>query len=324
MKLLSVIVPVYNEEKMIPKTAAVISNILVKENINYELLFINDGSKDMSWPAIAQECNRDARVKGICFSRNFGKESAMFAGLECAKGDCAVIIDCDLQHPPEKIVEMYRIWQEGGYDVVEGVKINRGQESFLHKFCAKMFYKVISRITKINMENASDFKLMDRKVIDVLNAMPERNVFFRALSSWIGFKSMQVSFEVREREEGVSKWSTWSLVKYAFSNIVSFSAAPMQIVTIMGAGFFCLALVLGIQSLIYKFIGRALAGFTTVIIIELLLGSIMMISMGIIGYYISKMYEELKGRPRYIIVQKLNSNEDSVEGLHPVICNKKV
>lgn len=312
MKKISVIIPVYNEEKMIPKTADVISSILETSDIDYELLFINDGSKDMSWAAIAQECEKNACVKGICFSRNFGKEAAMFAGFECAEGDCAVIIDCDLQHPPEKIVEMYRLWEEG-YEVVEGVKSDRGRESFLHRFCAKLFYKIISRITKLDMENASDFKLMDRKVIDVLNAMPERNVFFRALSSWVGFKSTQVPFEVREREEGTSKWSAWSLVKYAFSNIVSFSAAPMQIVTVMGVGFFILAVVLGIQSLVYKFIGKALAGFTTVIIIELLLGSIMMISMGIIGYYISKMYEELKGRPRYIIVQKLNNNKNGKE-----------
>ena len=305
MKLLSVIVPVYNEEKMVPRTAAVISDILDKAKIDYEIIFVNDGSKDMSWPAIAKECDANPKVRGICFSRNFGKEAAMFAGLEHAGGRCAVIIDCDLQHPPEKIVEMYRLWEEG-YEVVEGVKSERGKESFLHRFFAKLFYKIISSITKIDMENASDFKLMDRKVIDVLNAMPERNVFFRALSSWVGFRSTQVSFEVHEREEGVSKWSAWALIKYAFSNIVSFTAAPMQIVTVMGAGFFLMAAILGIQSLVYKFMGRALEGFTTVIMIELLLGSIMMISMGIIGFYIAKMYEELKGRPRYIIVQKLN------------------
>lgn len=305
MKRLSVIVPVYNEEKMVPRTSAVISKILEKAKIDYEILFVNDGSKDMSWPAIAKECENNPKVRGICFSRNFGKEAAMFAGLECVRGECAVIIDCDLQHPPEKIVEMYRLW-EAGYEVVEGVKSDRGKESLFHCILAKLFYKIISRITKIDMENASDFKLMDRKVIDVLNAMPERNVFFRALSSWVGFKSTQVSFEVHEREEGISKWSAWALIKYAFSNIVSFTAAPMQIVTVMGTGFFLMAVILGIQSLVYKLMGKALEGFTTVIMIELLLGSIMMISMGIIGFYISKMYEELKGRPRYIIVQKLN------------------
>lgn len=307
MKLLSVIIPVYNEEKNISKTASVISNILRSAKIDYELLFVNDGSTDMSWPVIAGECEKDIKIKGICFSRNFGKEAAMFAGLECAQGDCAVILDCDLQHPPEKIVEMYHLWEQG-YEVIEGIKEDRGKESFLHQLSARLFYKIISNITKIDMENASDFKLLDRKVIDILNAMPERNVFFRALSSWVGFRLTKITFEVHERQEGKTKWSTWSLIKYAISNIVSFSAAPMQIVTIMGTGFFILAVVLGIQSLLYKFAGKASAGFTTVIIIELLLGSIMMISMGIIGYYISKIYEELKGRPRYIITSKLNTN----------------
>lgn len=308
MSLLSVIVPVYNEENLISKAAAVISDVLQQEDIEYEIIFVNDGSKDMSWSAIARECEKDTRIKGVCFSRNFGKEAAMAAGLECAAGNCAVIIDCDLQHPPEKIVDMYRLW-ERGFDIVEGVKSSRGKESFFHRVCACIFYKIISGLTKTDMRNASDFKLMDRKVIDELVAMPEQNLFFRALSSWVGFQTAQVEFEVRERKEGRSKWSFWRLAKYAVSNIAAFSTVPMQLVTIMGCGFFMLAIILGIQSLAYKFTGRALEGFTTVIIIELLLGSIMMISMGIIGYYISKMYEEVKGRPRYIIMKKLNDEK---------------
>ena len=305
MSLLSIIVPVYNEEKLVSIAADAISNILRLADIEYEIIFVNDGSKDASWHFIADECERDVRIKGICFSKNFGKEAAMFAGLECAAGDCAVIIDCDLQHPPERIVEMYRLW-ESGYDVIEVVKLHRGNEGFFHRICAGLFYKIISVLTKTDMRNLSDFKLMDRKVIDVLIAMPERNLFFRALSSWVGFQTAQVAFEVQERKEGASKWTFWRLAKYAVSNIASFSAVPMQLVTVMGFGFFILAFALGIQSFIYKFTGRALEGFTTVIIIELLLGSVIMISMGIIGYYISKMYEEIKGRPRYIIVKRLN------------------
>ena len=165
MKKLSVIIPAYNEEKMIHKTASTISEILSKSGIPYELLFINDGSKDTTWPAIMKECQENPCVTGICFSRNFGKEAAMFAGLEQSKGDCAVIIDCDLQHPPEKIVEMYRLWEEG-YEIIEGVKEDRGEEGRFHRFCANTFYKIISRLTKIDMSNASDFKLMDRKVVD--------------------------------------------------------------------------------------------------------------------------------------------------------------
>ena len=237
----------------------------------------------------------------------------MFAGLDKASGDCAVIIDCDLQHPPHKIVEMYRLWEEG-YEVVEGVKASRGKESIIHRLCANTFYSIISKLTKIDMANASDFKLMDRKVVDALKAMPERNVFFRALSSWVGFKKTTVSFEVQERTVGVSKWSAFSLIKYAITNITSFSSFPMQIVTMLGVGFFLISLVLGAQSLIYKFTGRALEGFTTVIMIELLVGSIVMISMGIIGYYISKIYEEIKGRPRYLLSREVNMKDEEERG----------
>lgn len=308
MKKLSVIVPAYNEEGMISRTAETISSVLTAAEIDYELLFVNDGSTDLTWPAIEAACRENSHIVGICFSRNFGKEAAMFAGLERAEGDCAVIIDCDLQHPPEKIVEMYRLWEEG-YEVVEGVKENRGNEKggALHAFCSNTFYKIIGKLTKIDMRNASDFKLMDRRVVDVLNALPERQVFFRALSSWVGFRSTKVEFHVQDRQVGSSKWSFWSLTKYALNNIAVFSAAPMQIVTILGVLFLFFSVVLGVQSLANWAMGNAADGFTTVIIIELLIGSVIMTSMGIIGYYIAKMYEEIKGRPRYIIRQEIRA-----------------
>lgn len=309
MSKLSIIVPAYNEEKSINKTAEVISGLMVNAGIDYELLFINDGSKDNTWLEIMWQAESNKNIKGVSFSRNFGKEAAIFAGLDNCIGNCAVVIDCDLQHPPEKIVEMYKLWEEG-YEVVEGVKNSRGNESAIHKFVVGIFYKIMSNITNIDMKNASDFKLMDRKVIETLKSMPERNTFFRALSSWCGFKSTKLFFDVREREEGESKWSTKSLVKYALNNITSFSVLPMQIVTFFGAFFFLFAVILGIQSIVYKIIGRALEGFTIVICIELLVGSICMINMGIMGVYIAKMYEEIKGRPRYIAASKVNIEQN--------------
>ena len=309
MSKLSIIVPAYNEEKSINKTAEVISGLMVNAGIDYELLFINDGSKDNTWLEIMWQAESNKNIKGVSFSRNFGKEAAIFAGLDNCIGNCAVVIDCDLQHPPEKIVEMYKLWEEG-YEVVEGVKNSRGNESAIHKFVVGLFYKIMSNITNIDMKNASDFKLMDRKVIETLKSMPERNTFFRALSSWCGFKSTKLFFDVREREEGESKWSTKSLVKYALNNITSFSVLPMQIVTFFGAFFFLFAVILGIQSIVYKIIGKALEGFTTVICIELLVGSICMINMGIMGVYIAKMYEEIKGRPRYIAASKVNIEQN--------------
>ena len=302
--MLSVIIPAYNEVKMIPVTAETLAGILDGAGIPFELLFVNDGSRDGTWEAICRAREKDERVRGICFSRNFGKEAAMFAGLEKARGDCCVVIDCDLQHPPEKIVEMYRLWEQG-YEVVEGIKSDRGQESGLHRFAANSFYGLISRATGMDMASSSDFKLLDRKVVDTLHAMPERNVFFRALSFWVGFKRAEVTYEVRERTAGESKWSTRSLVKYAITNIGSFSSAPLHLITVMGVVALIVAIVFSVVSLVQKLMGVALGGFTTVIILLLLFGSLIMISLGIIGYYIARIYEEIKGRPRYVIEEVL-------------------
>lgn len=306
MKLLSVVLPAYNEEKMIEKAGIVIGQILEEQKIPYEIVFVDDGSKDGTWSEIERTAQKDPHIAGVHFSRNFGKESAMLAGLANTKGDCCVVMDCDLQHPPETVVEMYRLWEEG-YEVVEGVKHSRGKESLAHKASAGMFYKLISKAVGIDMSRASDFKLLDRKAVDALLDMPERNAFFRALSAWIGYKTTSVEFDVREREEGESKWSTKSLIRYAITNIVSFSSAPMQFVTGAGVFVFFLAVILGIQTLIHYFTGNAVEGFTTVILLLLLIGSILMISLGIIGYYISKIYEEVKGRPRYLISRKIDS-----------------
>lgn len=306
--MLSVILPAYNEEKMVPKAARTIGQILREAQIAYEIVFVNDGSKDGTWEAVEQAAADDPHIVGVKFSRNFGKESAMLAGLANASGDCCVVMDCDLQHPPETLVEMYRLWEQG-YEVVEGVKRSRGKESTLHKASAGMFYKIISKAVKIDMSRASDFKLLDRRAVDALLAMPERNTFFRALSSWVGFESTTVEFDVQERTEGESKWSTWSLIQYAIKNIVAFSTVPMQCVTVAGVFVFLMAVVLGIQSLIKYFSGHAVEGFTTVILLILMIGSIIMISLGIIGYYIAKIYEEVKGRPRYLISKRIGKGE---------------
>ena len=307
--MLSVIIPAYNEEKMIAKAAAEVGRVLAGADIAYELVFVNDGSKDGTWEEIEKATAKDAHVKALCFSRNFGKEAAMLAGLASASGGCCAVMDCDLQHPPATLVEMYRLWEQG-YEVIEGVKRSRGRESVLHRASAGLFYRIISKAAKIDMSRASDFKLLDRRAVDALLAMPERNTFFRALSSWIGFRTTSVEFDVRERTEGESKWSTWSLVQYAVKNIVSFSTVPMQFVTVAGFFVLLLAVVLGIQSLVKYFSGHAVEGFTTVILLLLIIGSFIMISLGIIGYYIAKIYEEVKGRPRYLISKRIDNGRE--------------
>lgn len=308
MPKLSIVLPAYNEEQMIEKTARVLSGLMEDENIDYELVFVNDGSKDLTWNKIEKLCRQNPRITGVHFSRNFGKESAIFAGLANAAGECCVVMDCDLQHPPETVIEMYRLWEQG-YEVVEGVKKSRGKESVLHKASAGLFYKMMSKAVKLDMSRASDFKLMDKKAVEALLGMPERNAFFRALSSWVGYKTATVEFDVREREAGESKWSTWSLIKYAITNIVAFSTMPMQLVTIAGGFVFLAGLILGIQTLVKYFSGHAVEGFTTVILLVLIIGSIIMFSLGIIGYYISKIYEEVKGRPRYLISRTIRGTD---------------
>ena len=304
--MLSVIIPAYNEELSVERAYYRISEILKKADIDNEIIFVDDGSTDDTYKKISNLTDKENNIIGLHFSRNFGKEAAISAGLASAQGDCVVVIDCDLQHPPEKIVDMYRLWQEG-YEIVEGIKTTRGKENKLHGFAARRFYSIISSVVGFDMSNASDFKLLDRKVVDILNRIPERKGFFRAISFWVGFHKTTVEFEVAQRLEGESKWSLIDLLKYAISNISAYSTAPMQIVTVLGLVMLIITGIFSVWALIDKICGRALEGITTVIIILIFIGSIMMISLGIIGYYVARIYEEIKGRPKYIVSSSCRS-----------------
>lgn len=300
MALMTVVIPSYNEEANIERAVEVIGTVLKEASIEYELVFVSDGSKDKTFALVKELSEKDSHVQGIQFSRNFGKESAVFAGLEVAKGDCVAVIDCDLQHPPRTLVEMYKLWEEG-YEVVEGIKSSRGKESLIHKMFVGIFYGIMSKLMKIDMNSTSDFKLLDRKVVEALLSLTEKNTFFRALSFWVGFKSTSVSFEVQERTAGESKWSFFGLVRYAISNTTSFTTAPLQFITFTGVVSIIFSIIVGVQTLIKYFMGTAVEGFTTVIILLLIIGGCIMVSLGIIGHYMARIYEEVKGRPRYII-----------------------
>ncbi len=300
MSLISVILPAYNEKDNIAPAVSALSKVFSETDADYELLFVSDGSVDGTYQEIQKAAEGDPHVRGAEFSRNFGKEAAIFAGLSLAKGDACVVMDCDLQHPPELIPEMVKLWKEG-FEVVEGVKSDRGRESLLHRAFANCFYGIISGLMHMDMRSSSDYKLLDRKVVNVLLALTERNTFFRALSFWAGFRSTKISYEVREREHGSSKWSFRSLCKYAVSNVTSFSTVPLQMVTFMGTLFLILGFVLGIQTLVRYLMHDAMEGFTTVILLLLISGGFIMLSLGIIGHYVARIYEEVKGRPRFII-----------------------
>ena len=310
MSRLSVVLPAYNEEQMLAKTCRTLKKILDLAEINYELVIVDDGSTDQTWKIIEETAEKDRNVTGVHFSRNFGKEAAIVAGLAQASGNAVAVMDCDLQHPPEVLVKMYRLWEQG-YEVVEGIKKSRGTETVFHRKSAGFFYRIMSRATGFNMENASDIKLLDRKAVESVLSMPERSMFFRATSSWVGFKSTSVLFEVQEREAGESKWSTGSLIRYAFRNIVAFTTLPLQFVTIGAGGCFICSLLLLIYSLVRYFTGHAVEGYTTLLIVMLFIGSAVMMSLGIIGYYIARIYEEVKRRPRYIVSRIIHGGHEN-------------
>ena len=313
MALLSIVLPAYKEEQNIPNTARVLSELLSKNQIEYELVFISDGSGDGTFEEIRKEAQRDVRIKGAEFSRNFGKEAGIFAGLELASGDAVVVMDCDLQHPPETIPEMWEKWKAGA-EIVEGIKKSRGKESLGYKLSAGLFYKIMSRLIKMDMSSSSDFKLLDRKVVEVLLGLPERNTFFRALTFWAGFRTEAVYYEVQERQYGESKWSFFSLMKYAVANATSFSTLPLQLVTVMGIISILFSVILAIQTLLKYLMGSAVEGFTTVILLILIIGGFLMLSLGIIGHYIARIYEEVKGRPKYIISKVTDNIQGNVLG----------
>ena len=313
MALLSIVLPAYNEEQNIENTSRVLTGILEDNGIDYELVFISDGSRDDTFARIQAEAEKNPRIRGAEFSRNFGKEAGIFAGLEIAAGDAVIVMDCDLQHPPQVIPEMWEKWKNGA-EIVEGIKSSRGRESIGYKLSAGLFYRIMSRLIKMDMKSSSDFKLLDRKVVDVLLELPERNTFFRALSFWTGFRTETVRYEVQERQYGESKWSFWSLMKYAIANATSFSTLPLQLVTVMGVISILFSLILAVQTLVKFLMGNAVEGFTTVILLILIIGGFLMLSLGIIGHYIARIYEEVKGRPKYIISRVTENVQGNVAG----------
>lgn len=301
MPLITIIIPVYNEAEIIKQTAEIVSETFAGNS--FELLIVDDGSTDGTWDAIETIARENSQIHGIKFSRNFGKEAAMFAGLDNAAGDCAIIMDGDLQHPPKTALEMFRVWQNGNVDIVEGIKKHRQKESSFNRFAANMFYSVLKSLSGVSLKNASDFKLLDRKTIDQLRSMPERQTFFRAMTGWTGLRTVFVEYETAPRAGGETKFSLINLFKLAIDSIISYSSAPLVAVTFFGFIFCGFGAVLGIHTLFRFFTGHSLEGFSTVILLLLIIGGIMMVSLGIIGVYIAKIYNEIKQRPRYIIGQ---------------------
>ena len=307
--LISVVIPLYNEGSHLSALVSDLKTALQQTGCAFELILVDDGSPDDTWERIKDETRTLPNLRAVRLSRNFGKELALCAGLERARGDAVVVMDGDGQHPPSLLPVMIEKWRTSGADIVQAVKTKRGSESLTGKLGALLFYFILNKLSGFELKGASDFKLMNRKVADTWLAMRERNVFFRGMTAWMGFSSVQIPFEVVARRTGKSSWSYFKRSKLALIGITTFSSFPLHLVTFAGVIFFVFAVGLGIQTLYLKLAGQAFTGFATVILLELIIGSLLMISLGIIGEYLARIYEEVKGRPRYIVMESIEPRE---------------
>jgi glycosyltransferase involved in cell wall biosynthesis len=298
-----VVIPVHCEEAALPSVVTAVGEQLRGAGVAHRILLVDDGSADGTWGVIRELCAADGRVAGIRLSRRFGKEAAVAAGLERTDADAVLVMDGDGQHPPALIPELLAAWRSGAAGVVEAVKRDRGDESWLHGAVARVFNRVTSRLSGYDLREATDFKLLDRAVVEEWRVLPERNLFFRGMVAWLGFPHVRIPFSVEPRASGESRFTAWKLAELALTAITAFSTVPLRLVTIVGALALLFSIVLGLQTLWVWSSGRAVSGFTTVILLLLLLGSAVLIGLGVIGEYLARIYQEVKGRPRYVAAE---------------------
>jgi polyisoprenyl-phosphate glycosyltransferase len=303
--LISVVVPLYKEGVYLRTFLSDLKNALQQTACQFELILVDDGSPDETWTTVRDEAQTFPNLRALRLSRNFGKELALCAGLERARGDAVIVMDGDGQHPPSLLPVMVKTWQTSGAEIVQAVKTRRGRESLTGKLGAVFFYLILNKLSGFDLKGASDFKLMDRKAIDAWLEMREHNVFFRGMTAWMGFSTVQIPFEVVSRRTGKSSWSYLRRLKLALIGITAFSTFPLHLVTLAGGVFLIFAIMLAAQTLYKKLAGHAVTGFATTILLELIIGSLLMISLGIIGEYLARIYEEVKGRPRYVITESI-------------------
>jgi dolichol-phosphate mannosyltransferase len=299
--LLSLIVPVHDEEAALATFMESCSAELDKIPIPHEVIFVDDGSVDGTWEVLRRLCDAYPSVRLIRFSRNFGKESAILAGLERCRGDAAIIMDADLQHPPALLSSMVEIWREQGVDIVDGVKDRDHSAGVFERLSSSFFNWVFQRTTGFDMVGASDYKLLSRRVIDTLCELKDYNLFFRGTTLWMGYSHQVLPYQVEERREGISKWGVMSRLRLAITAITSFTSLPLHLMTLVGIVSFLFAVILGLQTFYNYLNGAAVEGFTTVILLLLMFGSMITLGLGIIGAYLSKIHDEVRGRPRYLI-----------------------
>lgn len=300
--LVSLVVPVYNEQDAVPLFVRAIDDALAGQGIELELLFVDDGSTDQTLPLLVELSERDARVRVVGLSRNFGKEAALTAGLDHASGDVVIPMDVDLQDPPALIPKFLERWREG-YDVVYGWRTSRPNDSIAKRWSAAGFYRVFNRVAHTQIpENAGDFRLIDRRVVDVIRRLPERNRFMKGLFAWVGFRSIAVPYERPRRAAGKTSFNHWRLWNFALDGLVSFSSLPLHLWTYVGFSVAATAFLYGSFIVLRTLVlGIDVPGYASLITIMLFLGGIQLVSIGVLGEYLSRVFTEVKGRPVYLV-----------------------
>ena len=299
--LISIIIPFCNEEQNVDMFVEEILHTILNLDIKSELILIDDGSIDKTYDLCVGLSKKYSNVHTLSFTRNFGKESAISAGLELSKGDAVITIDGDFQHPINLIKNMVNLWQNEKAMVVEGVKSKRQKKSLLYQAMTFLYYKAIGSIGVNDIVNYSDYKLLDKNVVDSWKKLSETNIFYRGIIPWLGYKSVIIQYEVDDRRFGTSKWGFVSLVKYAISSITSFTAAPLYFIVLLGLIFLLFSVFFGFHTFYVYFFDSSVDGFATIILLLLIIGSFIMISLGVIGLYIVNLFTEIKKRPRYVI-----------------------
>ena len=315
-KDISVVVPIYfEEENIFPLYERIIGVVSEEMNLDYEIIFVNDGSKDDSVQNIKQLIEQDQNIRLLNFSRNFGHQVAVTAGLEHTEGEVVVIIDADLQDPPELIRDMYEKYKEG-YDVVYAKRKSRAGESFFKKKTAKLFYRVLDFMSDVDIPlDTGDYRLMSRRVVEQLNNMPEKNRFIRGLVTWVGYQQTYVEYNRDERHAGETGYSLSKMIKFSLDGITSFSTFPLKIATIFGVGISGISFIYILRIIYLKlFTEKTIQGWSSIMVSNLFLGGIILLTLGILGEYIGRIYTELKSRPQYIIKDKYGFSEEQQDG----------
>ena len=306
----SLVIPVLDEEEVLPRLFDRLDDLLTRLDAPGEVIIIDDGSSDRSFELISKKCAGDPRYRGIRLSRNFGHQPAITAGMRAARGDAVIVMDADLQDPPEVVLEMADAWKRG-FAVVSGRRVQRDGESAAKRASAHLFYRLLNRVSETDIPvDVGDFRLLDRRALDALLSMPERNRYVRGMVAWLGFPQTTVDFSRPERQAGKTKYPLHKMVRLALDGMVGFSTAPLRFISKLGIGMSLVSFLAGFGSIIAYFLGATIPGWTSMVVVVFFMGGVQLVVLGVVGEYVGRVYDEVRARPLYVISDVVEAEAD--------------